>query len=61
MWEFEHVTSSPRYAQSNGIIERVIGTVKAVMINAKQSGTDPQLALLCLRSTPLNARTAESC
>ena len=42
---------------SNGIIERVVGTVKAVMKKVKQWRTDPQLALLCLRSTHLDART----
>ena len=57
-WEFEHITSSPRYPQSNGIIERSVQTVKAVLKKAKQSGTDPHLALLCLRSTPLSAKTA---
>ena len=56
-WEFEHITSSPRYPQSNGVIERVVGTVKAVLKKARESGTDPQLALLCLRSTPLDAKT----
>ena len=54
-WDFEHVTSSPRYAQSNGFIESMVGYVKPVLRKAKQSRTDPQLALLCLRGTPIDS------
>jgi hypothetical protein len=56
-WEFEHITSSPHYPQSNGFIERMVGTVKTTLKKAKQSGTDPQMSLLCLRSTPVDSRT----
>ena len=54
-WDFEHVTSSPRYAQSNGFIECMVAYVKPVLEKAKQAGTDPQLALLCLRGTPIDS------
>ena len=57
-WDFKHVTSSPRYPQSNGFIERMIGTIKPILKKAKQSGNDPQIALLCLRGTPLDSKTA---
>ncbi|KAK2187709.1 hypothetical protein NP493_156g02012 [Ridgeia piscesae] len=30
-WDFEHVTSSPRYHQSNGQVERAFGTVKNIV------------------------------
>ncbi len=53
-WEFDHVTSSPYFAQSNGFIERMVGTVKNVLKKAKESRIDLQLALLCLRSTPVD-------
>ena len=56
-WEFEHITSSPHYPQSNGFAERYVGIVKDTLLKAKQSGVDPQMALLCLRSTPLDCRT----
>ncbi|XP_038045865.1 uncharacterized protein K02A2.6-like [Patiria miniata] len=54
MWEFRHVTSSPRYPQSNGQAERCIQTVKTLMKKAKVSGRDPYMALLEYRNTPLD-------
>ena len=53
-WEFTHVTSSPRYPQSNGFIERMVQTIKNTLKKAKQSKVDKQMALLCLRTTPLD-------
>ena len=53
-WDFKHITSSPRYPQSNGFVERMVGIVKGILKKAKQGGTDPQLALLCYRSTPID-------
>ena len=53
-WGILHVTSSPRYPRSNGFVERQIQTVKNVMKKAKRSNQDIQLALLCLRSTPID-------
>ena len=56
-WDFEHITSSPHYPQSNGIAKRMVGVVKSVLKKAKQSGSDPQMSLLCLCSTPIDCRT----
>ncbi len=53
-WEYDHVSSSPHFAQSNGFIDRMGGTVKNILKKAKESRIDPQLALLCLWSTPVN-------
>ena len=53
-WEFTHITSSPRYPQSNGFIERMVQTIKNTFKKAKQSKMDYQMALLCLRTTPLD-------
>ena len=35
-------------------IERQIQTIKRALIKAKQTGRDPNLAMLCLRTTPIN-------
>ena len=53
-WGFDHVTSSPHYARSNGFVERQIQTVKMTLTKAKETSHDPKLALLSLRSTPID-------
>ena len=55
---FIHVTTSPYYPQANGFIERTVQTVKNLLQKCKESGADPHLAMLCLRSTPLDHNTA---
>ena len=51
-WQFEHTTSSPYFPQSNGKAENAVKTAKQLMMKAKESGTDPLLALLAFRNTP---------
>ena len=48
-WGFKHVTSSPRFPQANGEVERGVRTVK----NLLQKAEDPAKGLLAYRSTPL--------
>ena len=49
---FEHITSSPRYPQSNGKVENAVNTAKALLKKAIDSRQDPYLALLAWRNTP---------
>ena len=53
-WDFQHDTSSPEYPQSNGCVERMIQTVKKCLKKNIRDGDDPYLALLSLRTTPIN-------
>ena len=53
-WDFEHITSSPRCPQSNGMTERCVQTIKAAMKKAILSNRDINMSLLCLRSTPID-------
>ena len=48
-YNFVYTTSSHRYTQSNGEVERAVQTIKALL---KKAG-DPLLALLAYRSTTL--------
>ena len=51
-YEFEHLTSSPDYPQSNGKVENAIKTAKSLMKKARESGQDFYLSLLAWRNTP---------
>ena len=55
-WGFQHITSSPRYSQSNGSIERQVETVKHTLDKAKKSGKDLPMSILCLRSTLIHSQ-----
>ena len=51
---FRHVTSSPHYPRSNRFIESQVKIVKKSLVKARKSGLDPALALLCLRTRPID-------
>ena len=50
---FEHVTSSPNYARSNGFSERSVQTVKNSLIKMLSDGKTLAETLIALRSTPV--------
>lgn len=52
-WNFEHQTSSPKYPQSNGMVERYVGTIKQMLKKCDYDGKDIYLALLEYRNTPI--------
>jgi hypothetical protein len=49
VYDFTHVTSSPRYPQSNSEAKRAVRSIK----DLRRKSDDPFLALLAHRSTPL--------
>lgn len=53
-WGFQHGTSSPHYPQSNGLVERAIQTVKRTLTKVQEAKGDLHLALLSLRTTPVD-------
>lgn len=52
-YDFQHVTSSPHYAQSNGQAEKGVHILKQLLKKATDSNADPYLALLSYRASPL--------
>lgn len=53
-WDFTHTTTSPRHPQSNGLAEKTVQTAKHILDKAKAGNTDPYLALLEYRNTPVD-------
>ena len=51
-WDFQHVTSSPRYSQSNGKAESAVKIAKTCLKKALKEGSDVYLAMLEWRNTP---------
>ena len=51
-WSFNHVTTSPRYPQSNGKAENSLWTVKRLFQKCKETSVSECQALLHFRNTP---------
>ena len=49
-----HITSSPHYPQSNGLVEKFVGIFKNLFHKAKEEGQSPYTALMVYRNTLLN-------
>ena len=52
-YDFTHITSSPKYPQSNGTAERAVRTIKELLTKNNTGGGDIYMAILAYRSTPL--------
>jgi len=57
----QHVPVSPHYHQANGMAERCIQTVKRTIKKCKKTGHDIHLALLCLKTTPIDHNLPAPC
>lgn len=53
-YQFSHVTSSPRYPQSNGQVESMVKSIKSTIKKCLADRKDPYLALIALKNTPVN-------
>ena len=51
-WCFQHVTSSPRYPQSNGKVENAVRTIKWLFTKCRHANQSEFQALLDWRNTP---------
>ena len=51
-WNFHHVTSSPLFPQSNGLVENAVKHAMNLLDKCKKDGSDPLLGLLNLRNVP---------
>ena len=54
-WNIQHTTTSPRYAQSNGLIERQVRAVKGSIQKCAKTGNDVLIAIQHHRCTPLDS------
>ena len=61
LYDFEHITSSPGFAQSNGKAENAIKTAKRLLSKAKEDKKDPYLSLLDWRNTPSEGLDCSPC
>ena len=51
-WDFNHITSSPHYPQSNGKVENAVKTCKSLLKKARDDKQDPLLSIFEWRNTP---------
>ena len=54
-YRVNHITSSPHYPQSHGLVERFVQTVKSLFYKAREEGADLYKALMIYQNTPLTS------
>ena len=54
-YRVNHITSSPHYPQSNGLVENFVQTVKSLFYKAREEGADLYKALMIYQNTPLTS------
>ncbi len=54
-WGITHTTSSPRYAQANGLAERMVRTIKSLIKKCSKTQQDLNSAMCNLRATPVDS------
>ena len=59
-WDFSHITSSPSYPQSNGLVEKSVHIAKQLLKKSKSDSRDPYLGILEHRNTPLDNLAASA-
>lgn len=53
-WKFQHITSSPKFPQSNGQVERAVQVIKNMLRKTSYDQSDFRLAMLEYLNTPIN-------
>ncbi|XP_049526035.1 uncharacterized protein K02A2.6-like [Dermacentor silvarum] len=53
LYDFQHVTSSPRFPRSNGLAEKGVQVVKRILKKSTEANEDFWLGLLSYRASPL--------
>ena len=54
-YSLNHITSSPHYLQSNGLLEKYVQIVKNLFQEVQKEGTDLYKSLMIYRNTPLSS------
>lgn len=51
-WKFEHITSSPRFPQSNGFAERYVQIAKKILKKCNEDSSSVEIGLMNYRNSP---------
>ena len=54
-YDVNHITSSPHYLQTNGLVEKYIQIMKNIFYKVQEEGTDLYKSLMIYRNTPLSS------